>query len=80
MLTHLNLNKECEQLRDQMTVKMKYFSLSYFFFKQGILLGETITIQFHHCLHWSQDFTMHIFHSFFPLNASNGSSRHDESI
>lgn len=50
------------------------------FFKPDILLGETITIQFHHFLHWSQDFTSHIFYSFFPLNASNGSSREDETV
>lgn len=31
MLTLLNLNKECEQWRDQMTVKLNYFSPSYFF-------------------------------------------------
>lgn len=78
MLALLNLNKECEQWKDQMTIKMNYFKLLYF--KQTILLGDTITIPFHHCLCLSQDFTLHIFHSFFPLDASNGSSRQDESI
>lgn len=61
-----------------MTIKINYFKLLYF--KLTILPGDTVTIPFHHCLCWSQDFTLNIFHSFFPLDASNGSSRQDESI
>lgn len=79
MLTLQNLNKEYEQWTEQITTKPNYFSLSYVFVRQGMLLGETITIHFHHCLRWSQDFIPHVFHVFFPLNVSNGSSRQNKS-
>lgn len=80
MFTLLNLNKEREQWKDQMNIKMSYFKLLYF--RLTRLLGETITIPLHHCLCWNQDFTVHVFHSVFHLKASNGScsSRQDESI
>lgn len=40
MLTLLNLNKECEQWKDQMTIKMNYFSLSHFFSNKVYCWGK----------------------------------------